>query len=44
MYPNIEAERARNNLSKSELAEKLNVDRKTYYNWERTKTTDLLLS
>ena len=36
MYDNIEKERIKKNLSKTELAKKLNVDRKTYYNWERT--------
>ena len=33
MYPNIEAERARRGLSQSELASKLKITRKTYYNW-----------
>lgn len=32
-YPNIEAERARVNISQEELAKKLNIERKTYYNW-----------
>ena len=32
-YPNIEAERARKGWSQGELAEKLGVSRKTYYNW-----------
>ncbi len=32
-YPNIEAERARLGISKQELAQLLNVSRKTYYNW-----------
>lgn len=32
-YPNIDAERARNNLSLDELAKKLGVSRKTIYNW-----------
>lgn len=32
-YPNIEAERARRGLNKEELAKKLGVSRKTYYNW-----------
>lgn len=32
-YPNIEAERARINISQDELAERLNIERKTYYNW-----------
>ncbi len=31
MYMNIEAERARNNLSQDELAGKLGITRKTYY-------------
>lgn len=33
MYPNIEAERARCQLSQEELSEKLGVERKTYYSW-----------
>jgi DNA-binding XRE family transcriptional regulator len=33
MYPNIEAERARNNLTYDELADKLGVSRKTIYTW-----------
>lgn len=33
LYPNIEAERARTNLSQDRLAEILNIERKTYYNW-----------
>lgn len=32
-YPNIEAERARFNISQDVLAQKLGVERKTYYNW-----------
>lgn len=32
-YPNISAERARADLSMEELATKLNVTRKTVYNW-----------
>lgn len=32
-YPNIEAERARNGLTVESLTKKLNVCRKTYYNW-----------
>lgn len=32
-YPNIDAERARNGLSKENLAEKLGVSRKTLFNW-----------
>ena len=33
MYPNIEAERARNNLTVEGLTALLGVSRKTYYNW-----------
>ncbi|HPU58450.1 MAG TPA: helix-turn-helix transcriptional regulator, partial [Candidatus Avimonas sp.] len=33
MYPNIKAERARNGMTVEELAKKLGVTRKTYYNW-----------
>ena len=33
MYPNIEAERVRKGMSKEELAEKLDISLKTYYNW-----------
>ena len=32
-YPNIEAERARANLSQEDLAKKLGVERKSYYTW-----------
>lgn len=32
-YPNIEAERARQGISKDSLAEKLGVGRKTLFNW-----------
>lgn len=32
-YPNIEAERARRNISKDSLAEQLGVSRKTLFNW-----------
>lgn len=32
-YPNIEAERSRMNISQNSLAQKLGVERKTYYNW-----------
>ena len=32
-YPNIDAERARNGLTKEELSNTLGVSRKTYYNW-----------
>ncbi|QCT71562.1 XRE family transcriptional regulator [Eubacterium maltosivorans] len=37
-YNNIEAERVRNELSKEQLAEKLNIALKTYYNWIDGKT------
>ncbi len=33
MYPNIEAERARNNMTVEALTSRLGVSRKTYYNW-----------
>lgn len=33
IYPNIEAERARNNISQEELSQILNIERKSYYNW-----------
>ena len=33
-YPNIEAERAKAQISQDELAEMLNVERKSYYNWQ----------
>ena len=33
LYPNIDAERARSGLTIEELAKKLSVTRKTYYNW-----------
>lgn len=33
MYPNIEAERSRNGLTKSDLAKVLGVDRKTLCKW-----------
>lgn len=32
-YPNIEAERIRNNYSQEELAGILKIERKSYYNW-----------
>ena len=32
-YPNIEAERARNGISKDTMADNLGVSRKTLYNW-----------
>ncbi len=37
-YPNIEAERARNGMSKAELAEKLNVSNATLNNWQNGTT------
>lgn len=33
LYPNIEAERKRYQLSQEELSIKLGVERKTYYSW-----------
>ena len=33
MYPNIDAERARNGMTVEQLTKKLGVTRKTYYNW-----------
>ena len=33
MLVNVEAERVRNQLTKEEIAEKLGVSVKTYYNW-----------
>lgn len=33
LYPAIEAERIRHNISQEELSSKLNVERKSYYNW-----------
>lgn len=33
MLVNVEAERVRNQFSKEELAEKLGISLKTYYNW-----------
>ena len=33
LYPNIEAERARNGLSYEQMAKSLGVSRKTIYNW-----------
>lgn len=38
MLRNIEAERVRNQLSKEELAEKLGISPKTYYNWINEET------
>lgn len=40
MLNNIEAERARNQLTKEEMAERLNISPKTYYNWI-TEATDI---
>lgn len=34
-YPNISAELARRNMTRDQLAEHLNVCRKTLYNWEQ---------
>ena len=36
MYCNIEAERARMNLSQDELVKRLGISRKTYYTWQMT--------
>ena len=33
IYPNIEVERKRLNVSQEEFSEKLGIERKTYYNW-----------
>ncbi len=33
MLVNVEAERVRNQFTKEDLSEKLNVSLKTYYNW-----------
>lgn len=38
MLNSIEAERARYHLSKEELARKLNISVKTYYNWINEET------
>ena len=38
MLGSIEAERARYHLSKEELARKLNISVKTYYNWINEET------
>ncbi len=38
MLTSIEAERARYHLSKEELAKKLNISVKTYYNWINEET------
>lgn len=33
VYPNIEAERARKQISQEELSNYLGIERKSYYNW-----------
>lgn len=33
IYPNIEAERVRKNVSQEELSEIIGFERKSYYNW-----------
>lgn len=38
MYPNIEAERVRNGLSREELARKIGISLSTYYNWLAGRT------
>lgn len=38
MLSSIEAERVRNRLTKDQLAEKLGVSLKTYYNWVNEET------
>ena len=38
MFPNIEAERARRGLTKSELAKRLNISDSTLKNWMCGKT------
>lgn len=38
MRRNIEAERVRNGLTKEQLAERLDVSLKTYYNWVNGNT------
>lgn len=38
MLRNIEAERVRKGFSKEELAKKLNISVKTYYNWINEET------
>ena len=38
MLNSIEAERARNRLTKEELAKKLGISVKTYYNWINEET------
>ncbi|MGI5958979.1 MAG: helix-turn-helix domain-containing protein [Massiliimalia sp.] len=38
MYPNIEAERSRQGLTKEGLANKLGISSRTYYNWQSGKS------
>lgn len=38
MYPNIDAERARNRLSQQDLCEKLQISTRTFRNWMSGKT------
>ena len=38
MLSSIEAERVRNQLSKEDMAKKLGVSLKTYYNWVNEET------
>lgn len=38
MLSSIEAERVRNGLTKEDLAKRLGVSLKTYYNWVREET------
>lgn len=38
MLANIEAERARNQFTKEEMAQNLGVSSKTYYNWVKEVT------
>lgn len=33
IYPNIEAERVRHNISQEDLSAKIGFERKSYYNW-----------
>ena len=33
VYPNIEAERVRHNISQEDLSQKIGFERKSYYNW-----------
>lgn len=43
MLSNIEAERVRNQLTKEDMAKKLGVSLKTYYNWV-SQETDMPIS